>query len=551
MVLDAQPNYVRSPLSSPDDPLYASQWSLPQAGFESAWDIEPGADGLCMAVLDTGIRSDHPDLIGRLSPGHDFVSDLWNSGDGNGIDSDPTDPFVSLGTHGTHVTGILAAASGNGIGVAGCTQAGLVMPVRVLGQQGGSDFDISQGILYAAGLPNASGLLPPQSAQVINMSLGGPNSSAILWQAVRDAVAAGVVVVAAAGNFNSAQPMYPAAYPEVIAVAATDAVDGRAYYSSYGDHVDLAAPGGDQTADRNGDGVPDGVLSTVIDLSLGAAYERKTGTSMAAPHVAGAAFLLRSLEPSLSVLEVAAYLKAGALDLGPAGWDREFGFGRLDAGRSLVLAAGLGSGPAEPAATPISLEFSQNGEVHSFAVVNRGGTGPLAVLNVRSDAPWLTPLQTSGSTPCTLQARASTDGLPAGLHHTQLTLETAAGALVLPAVLSVDGGGSTGDGTVHVLAIDTLRGDVVLVLHLSEQSAGEFLLDPLAEGTYRIVGVTDLDGDGIGGESDDYSGEVVNPHTGQTELLLRDGTALVGVPLVLETGRSHTLPGGGNIPLGP
>ena len=551
-VRDAQPNYIRSPLGIPSDPLYARQWSLPQAGFEAAWDLEAGDDNQCMAVLDTGIRADHPDLSGRLESGHDFVSDLWNSGDGNGVDSDPTDPFVSAGTHGTHVVGIMAAATGNGLGVAGCTQAGMAMPIRVLGQQGGTDFDISQGILYAAGLPNVSGLLPHRAAQVINMSLGGPNASPILRQAVQDAIAAGVVVVAAAGNSASAAPLYPAAFPEVIAVSATDAADRLTYYSTYGNQIDLAAPGGDNHADLNGDGYPDGILSTVIDVALGADYQRKSGTSMAAPQVAAAAFLLRSQEPNLSVLEVEAYLKAGALDLGPAGFDREFGFGRLDVWRSLTLVAGLGSGAAEPVATPNVLEFSEDGEIVSFAIVNRGGTGPLAVLNVSSEDSWVIPIQTTGQSPCTLQARVSTVGLPQGFQQTRLTVETDAGPLIVPVELSngTDGGGSLGGNTVFVVAIGSVQGNVVLVQQTSEETGGQFLLDRLPEGSYRIVGVTDLDRDGIGGEEDDFSGEVLDPQTGATELLLRAGSALVGVPLVLSAGRSHTLPGGGNIPLG-
>src|SRR5690606_13134981 len=108
------------------------------------------------AVLDTGVRFEHPDLAGRLLPGYDFVAEPWNAGDGGGIDGNPSDEFLSLGTHGTHVIGTIAAGFDNGIGVAGAVPDGKVLPVRVLGVLGGTDFDIAQGVLYAAGLPNAS-----------------------------------------------------------------------------------------------------------------------------------------------------------------------------------------------------------------------------------------------------------------------------------------------------------------------------------------------------------------------------------------------------------
>src|SRR5690606_36227630 len=122
----------------------------------------------------------------------------------------------------------IAAGFDNGIGVAGAVPDGKDLPVRVLGVLGGTDFDIAQGVLYAAGLPNASGKVPAVKADVINMSLGGPNPSEILHQALKDAVAAGVVVVAAAGNAGTTFPLYPAAYPEVIAVTAIDVLDGMA-----------------------------------------------------------------------------------------------------------------------------------------------------------------------------------------------------------------------------------------------------------------------------------------------------------------------------------
>ena len=549
-VLQVQPNHIRTSFGLPTDPLYPQQWDLRQSGFEVAWSIEAGSATGLIAVLDTGIRFDHPDFNGRLSAGYDFVGDVWNAGDGNGIDSDPTDPFVSMGTHGSHVAGTLAAATNNGIGVAGGTSSGRVMPIRVLGILGGTDFDIVQGVLYAARLPNASGMLPPIRAEVINLSLGGPSYSPILHQAVKDAVAAGVIVVVAAGNSNSTVPMYPAGFPEVITVSATDLADQRTYYSSYGPHVDLAAPGGDRYADLNADGYPDGILSTVVDPAYGAAYAQKTGTSMSAPHVAALAFLIRSLDPTLSPLEVEAYMEAGALDLGPPGFDEEYGFGRIDAGRSVSIASGLSLGPSEPFAAPARLTFTEDGEVCSFGLVNRGGGSPLQVLSVVSDMFWAEPLITSGQTPCTLDVRVTSAGMAPGQYHSQLSIETTGGTTSLPVDLTVEEGGPIGVQTVYVLAIDTSNGSVVRIQEVTEANADLFVLEPLPEGTYRIVAVTDLDYDGIAGESHDYSGEAFDPLTGKPKLIVRDGSSLNALSITLIAGQSGSLPGGGGFDLG-
>lgn len=544
-VLRAEPNRLRGSFSIPDDPLYPAQWDMVLAGFEQAWALETGNVSGRIAVLDTGVRAEHPDLAARLTAGFDFVGDAWNAGDGNGYDADPTDMFVSMGTHGTHVAGTVAASTGNGIGVAGGTSGGLVMPVRVLGILGGTDFDIAQGILYAAGLPNAAGALPSQPAEVINMSLGGPTYSAILHQAVRDAVAAGVTVVAASGNSNSTRPMYPAAYPEVIAVGATDLVDERAYYSSYGEHIDLTAPGGDKTADRDQDGEPDGIVSTVVELAAGATYRQKTGTSMSAPHVAAAAFLIRSLAPTTTPEEVRAYLAAGAVDLGPVGKDEEYGHGRLDAGASVRLAAGTGVGPAQLFPSRSRLAIASGQEVTSLALVNAGGGGPISVLDVSSDRFWIQPVQTTGQTPMTIEVRAQTAGLAAGEYDSTLTVESSEGPISVAVHLSVGEGGPVGIQTVFVLAIDMLTDEVAAIEPVTEETAELFQINGLPEGTYRLVATTDLDYDGVLGEAHDYAGEAMDPDSGLPGVVMRNGAVVGDLDIVLEEGAAGNLPGGG------
>ncbi|MBI4880759.1 MAG: S8 family serine peptidase [Planctomycetes bacterium] len=549
-ITHVQPNHLRAAFAVPDDPLYWEQWDMTRAGFENAWSVEQGDPARTVAVLDTGIRFEHPDLAGRLASGYDFVGDSWNAGDGNGIDANPTAPFLSVGTHGTHVAGTVAAAAGNGIGVAGGAMLGRVMPIRVLGVLGGTDFDIAQGVLYAAGLPNASGSVPSTRAEVINMSLGGPTYSEILHQAVRDAVAAGVVVVASAGNSASTAPMYPAAMPEVIAVSATDALDELTYYSSYGTHIDLAAPGGDKTQDTNGDGEPDGITSTIVDPIVGATYAQKTGTSMAAPHVAAAAFLVRSVAPALTPLEVEAFLAAGAQDLGKAGPDKEYGFGRLDAGRAVSMAAGQDVGPTAPFCLPQGLSFPEDADVLQVAVINGGGDGAIAVTSVSSSAFWLAPLQCSGQTPCTLDVQVCRLGLAPGTYGAMLQIETSAGPLSLPVTMTVaQSGGPIGVQVVYVLAVDVISGLPVAVHAVTQETADLYLLDPLPEGTYRVFAATDLDHDGIVGEPHDYAGQALDPESGAPKLMLADGFSLANASIMLESGGSGTLPGGGSIPL--
>jgi serine protease len=181
----AQPNYIR-------------RWHYEQINLPDAWDTTTGSSDIIVAVLDTGILSEHPDLSGRLIDGYDFVSDEFRAQDGDGIDPDPEDPGddpqnQSSSFHGTHVAGTIGAATDNRIGVAGVTWQTRIMPVRVLGALGGTSSEVSQGIRFAAGLTNDSGTVPDEPAHVINMSLGGAGTSPIEQDAVTDARNAGTI----------------------------------------------------------------------------------------------------------------------------------------------------------------------------------------------------------------------------------------------------------------------------------------------------------------------------------------------------------------------
>jgi subtilisin family serine protease len=262
-----------------------------------------GSSWPIIAIVDTGVDRTHPDLASKVLPGWNFVS-------GN---SDASDDFG----HGTHVAGIAAAVSNNVTGVAGIAWQNPILPVKVLDSQGSGTYDaIANGIIYAA----------DRGASVINLSLGGFYGSTTLSQACQYAYQKGCVLVAAAGNNDSTLIQYPAAYPTVIAVGATDQDDGKAWFSNYGRQLSVTAPGVD-------------ILSTTpmapvtLNTLYGYAtqYDSLSGTSMACPHVAGVAGLLLSVNPNLGPDNVRHLLQRTALDLGELGWDELFGYGRIQA----------------------------------------------------------------------------------------------------------------------------------------------------------------------------------------------------------------------------
>lgn len=336
------------PYRVPNDPRYADQWHYdnPVGGMnlENAWDITTGSGAVTVAVLDTGYRP-HVDLVGNIVGGYDMISNTSVSNDGNGRDSDAQDPgdWTTAGQcapgsdpsdsswHGTHVAGTVAAVSDNNTGVTGVAWNVNVLPVRVLGTCGGSVSDIADGIRWAAGL-NVNGVPNNTNpADVINMSLGSRLASACsntYQNAINAAVAQGVTVVAAAGNSNTTANHPPANCNNVISVAATSLDGSRAFYSNFGASVDVAAPGGDfcnPTTDAAPTTVGDCeggvlkndemVLSTYNSGTQGPGadnYAWNQGTSMASPHVAGAAALLYSVQPDITPAEVEAALTSTA-----------------------------------------------------------------------------------------------------------------------------------------------------------------------------------------------------------------------------------------------
>src|SRR5512143_575050 len=348
----------------PGDPLYPRQaWHYGLIDLPRAWAITTGSAAVLVAVVDNGIRYDHPAVAGNLThDGYDFVSrtsvkqcsggTIDEAGDGDGYDTDPVQPadydwdfrrscvigLTTSGNHGLHVAGTIGAVGNDGIGVTGVNWTVRIRPVRVLGVSGaGRFYDIAQGILYAAGLPADNGqggtVTAPSAARVVNLSLGGPSGSTTLHNAVIAATNAGALVVASAGNDANTSLLYPAAYPEALSVSAVGPDGLLASYSSYGSTVDIAAPGGD-FADG---GASFSVLSSAWNFVTGTPiYDAWDGTSMAAPHVTGVAALLLAQDPSLTVAQLRARLTTYAVDAGAPGPDNQYGAGIVNARNSLT-----------------------------------------------------------------------------------------------------------------------------------------------------------------------------------------------------------------------
>lgn len=279
--------------SSLNDPLVTSQWGWLRIHGSEAYDTGFHGSGVIVAVLDTGVDITHPDLKDNLVEGWNFV--------------DKNSNVTDLDGHGTMVSGIIAAAANNSMGIVGVASEVKIMPLKVLTSRGGNWIDLNVAILYAASY----------GADIITMSLGGQSSllfDATTQAAINVAYQQGCVLIAAAGNDNSNSPFYPAAYDNVIAVSAINQSDVKAPFSNFGSYIDLCAPGVS-------------IVSTMID----GIYAFGDGTSFAAPFVAGVAALLLSKNPTLTPKEVAQTLYNQAEDLGENGWDEYYGWGLVNA----------------------------------------------------------------------------------------------------------------------------------------------------------------------------------------------------------------------------
>ena len=324
--------------AAPNDPYYTDgiQWHLrtPAEGdaaainLPPAWERTRGSAAAVVAVVDSGALYGHPDLAGKLLPGYDLISDLDTSNDGNGRDADASDPgdWISPSEansaryplcpaedsswHGSFIAGEIAAATNNGLGVAGVGWDTRVLPVRVSGKCGAWLSDVVDGIRWAAGLPVSGVPANPTPARVINVSFGGSSSCTPTYQnAIDDATAAGSLVVVAAGNENGPLTR-PADCAGVLAVGAVRHDGLKTYYSSYGPNVGIMAPGGPGAADSG-----PRLYSTSNAGKRGPAesiYDSKDGTSFATPLAAGVAALMLSVNPALTPAQLVSRIQSGA-----------------------------------------------------------------------------------------------------------------------------------------------------------------------------------------------------------------------------------------------
>jgi serine protease len=372
----------------PNDTYYKLQWHYTNMNVPAAWEITTGVESTVVAVVDDGMLYNaaspdaatndadpltHPDFAGKVIGGYDFISTAAAAEDGDGRDTNGYDN--RRGLHGTHVAGTIAAATNNNAFGAGVNWNAKLLNVRVLGKGGGSEADITDGVLWAAGL--AAGGLPinPNPAKVINMSLGGDGPCTPFEQDVYNkVVAAGTIIVVAAGNENEnvSKPKSPANCQNVITVGATGSTNKRAPYSNFGPRVDVMAPGGDSALaiTVEGKNYQGGIFSTYMnagktEFNLGAI----DGTSMATPHISGLVSLMVGLKPTMTFTEARDLLKnnAAALATGDCSAGNSAvndttgcGAGLVDAAKTLqAVQASLGvtvtvpAPPAPPAANPV------------------------------------------------------------------------------------------------------------------------------------------------------------------------------------------------------
>lgn len=513
-VLYAEPNWKRYPsaLSPVTDPLYTSQWHYDSINLKSAWQAMDGRGdaAITVAVLDTGVLTAHPDLSPNLVAGYDFIDNDSNA-------NDPGDKSIGGGQrssfHGTHVAGTIAAVEGNNMGGTGIAPGVKIMPVRVLGQDGGSSFEIIAGLCFAAQLNSNDNSLcrsvPSGNAvDIINLSLGGPGFSQTEQDVYNAVIEKGIIVIAAAGNESTSAPSYPAAYDNVISVSATNRNTELASYSNFGTLIDIAAPGGDFASDE-------GVLSSWGDDLSGPAeltYGSLQGTSMAAPHVAGVAALMKSVKPELNHAEFRSHLIAGDLsqDIGDTGRDNKFGHGLIDAHKAVLEAKGDTGAKILSSANSLFFDVSQ--VTRSFTLIGSGvdDASELGVVDVRADSEvsWLSLSKDKGLGEYI--ATVDRGNMPEGSYEAKITVSSTVVGIEnveISVVLQIGNALLTANaGVQYVLVLDEnaeandkgefepVAGSSALIANNGQYS---YEVTGLAKGRYTISTGSDLDFDNL------------------------------------------------------
>lgn len=535
-----EPNYRLQTFASytPDDPSYLPQrWHYEQISLPSAMDrilalsSTPSVRPI-VAVIDTGIVSNHPDLQTQIVGGYSFISST-SLGDGNSASYDePSSRSYCQSAscwHGTHVAGTIAAISDNQQYGAGVASMARLMPLRVFQNGNTTSYDVSQAILYASGLSNNSSTLPTRRADVINLSLGGAGSCPSLFaDTIGQARNQGVIVVAASGNSATAVSA-PANCAGVIAVGALDALKQQTSYSNYGASLDLMAPGGDLSQSTTGTGYPDGVYSTYASYSGNtrvAGFAGASGTSMAAPHVAGVIALMRYVNPAITPAQIDTLIAQGKLsdDLGSSGRDDATGYGLINARKAvdeaLTLASGSGTLEGVVVASPSSLSFGSNltsltlnlgttaasSETVSSIVASSPAIGISAGSNVNA-----------GTRLGDYVVTVDRNQLGVGTHYPTLSVTTSSGrsfSVQLTVVKLASGSNAQASfGSVWVQASDAASG-TVLARRRFTVSGGRYQwsLSGIPAGQINLIASTDLDNDALLCEA----GEACGSYSAQT-----------------------------------
>jgi len=536
----AEPNFIYRPLFIPDDPYYGFsgtlfQWHYPLIHLDTLWNDTAGSvdlNDVRVAVIDTGIArsggNPHDDFRDGIL---DIFEDEYNFF--ITYSSDATE-YAADYYHGTHVMGTIAAITNNNLyvaGVAGGNKADnkkgvRVIPIRAIDEDiGGYPLDIAKAIRYAAGLPDTEN--PPKyttlstPAKIINMSLGGGSSSTPIADAIKAAYAAGVVIVAAAGNEYNNESIYPAAYPEVISVGAVTIGGEKSAYSNFGGKIDLVAPGGSgidkRKLDLDFNGDPDDVLSTSFN---GTSFIPRylAGTSMAAPHVAGAAALvikalINAGTSNPSPETVKQILTSTATPIGPSYY---YGAGLLNTYKAVKTAQGTGQATEVIWAFPKTVRLTGNPPSCSFVLRNIGKAGNVQIKKIE-----VIPAHSTDLSVGFIDSITPDTGTVDSVNGLTITVSAKPGFSLSTtlhyAELKVTDMSDTDLGRVYVMykyadpvyvvALDYDTGEPLAYVTTSSDKSYQFDFPSLEEGPYVIGASTDRNGDGylfVDGEAFGY-----------------------------------------------
>lgn len=550
----AEPNTRVYATAVPTDPMYRfQQWHYGMINLPAAFDLSQGSPNVVVAVLDTGVNP-HPDIEAnvRRDLGADTVTDPFKAADGDGLDRDASDPGDGDGStrpdsfHGTHVAGTVASLVNNNRGGVGVAPAARVSPLRVLGRGGGDQFSVDLGIQWASGLLINGLGQASRRADVINMSLGGLRAcTARENEAITAARASGVIVIAAAGNQNTSGSFSPADCPGVVKVAAVGPDYLPANYSNCRG-VDVAAPGGETSSDdaiaaqlgsssssckgalgSGFSGQTWGVVSLYSDRANRSAdaYRGMPGTSMAAPHVAGVAALMKSVHPNLSPAEFDAMLANGELSFDPrsvgvslpssiaSNYGFHYGSGIIDANKAVRAAAARAGGAAPTAAVvaqPSALDF---GELTNNLVldVSRVGTGSVGVRAIGTNATWLSGSGGGAEGLGRYTLTVNRSGLPSADYTDTIQIDTTDGKrLSIPVSMRVGPRETVGKAAqVYVLLIDAITLQVSQQREINASTGtARVNFSTVYPGGYYLIYGTDLDNDNFVCDEGEFCGTV-------------------------------------------